>query len=255
MEVPYPSYWNFRKGEFSSRAPVDASMLEVFQNVLDATYRDTYTRDRKKHNPDAPNVPKGYKVVQAMRSEQSKYWQEYAIRREELSTCRAEAGPDEEFIEYTDIKTVEAWKKFAGSFADRLRPECNEWYLLHGTSPQAAEKICRGDFKICLAGSATGTLYGRGSYFSESITKADEYAQANSDGERALILCRALGGHVRYTAEMFPDPEDLTQSCIQGPYDCILGDREKCRNTYREFVFYDTENIYAEYIIFYKRLY
>ena len=45
-------------------------------------------------------------------------------------------------------------------------------YLFHGTRNAAALNICRNDFKMRLAGSSTGTLYGRGAYFAESITKA-----------------------------------------------------------------------------------
>ena len=35
----------------------------------------------------------------------------------------------------------------------------------------------------------------------------------------------------------------MVRACIEGPYDCILGDREKARGTFREFVFYDSENV------------
>ncbi|CAE7198349.1 unnamed protein product, partial [Symbiodinium pilosum] len=101
---------------------------------------------------------------------------------------------------------------------------------------------------------STGTLYGRGTYLAESITKADEYAKA-AEGEYAMLLVRALGGRVRYCDEVEPDAEDLTRSCIEGPFDCVLGDRKKCRGTYREFVFFDTENLYPEYIVIYKREY
>merc|ERR1719195_2102446 len=59
--------------------------------------------------------------------------------------------------------------------------DLNEWYLWHGTSIQGAEAICKIDFKQRLAGSATGTLYGKGTYFAESITKADEYAKETDD--------------------------------------------------------------------------
>ena len=44
----------------------------------------------------------------------------------------------------------------------RLERSANEWVLLHGTSAAAAEAISRSDFTMRLAGSATGTLYGRG---------------------------------------------------------------------------------------------
>ena len=35
----------------------------------------------------------------------------------------------------------------------------------------------------------------------------------------------------------------------------ILGDREKTRKTYREFVLFDSEDVYPEYVIEYQRKY
>ncbi|CAK0797273.1 unnamed protein product, partial [Prorocentrum cordatum] len=104
------------------------------------------------------------------------------------------------------------------------------------------------------AGARSGAGAGLGTLRHESCTKADEYSKPNSQDEFCLLLCRALGGNVRYTAAVTPDPDALVKDCIEGPYECILGDREKCRNTFREFVFYDTENLFAEYIINYKRV-
>eukprot|EP00747_Dinoflagellata_sp_TGD_P144527 gnl/TRDRNA2_/TRDRNA2_176505_c3_seq20.p1 gnl/TRDRNA2_/TRDRNA2_176505_c3~~gnl/TRDRNA2_/TRDRNA2_176505_c3_seq20.p1 ORF type:complete len:335 (+),score=40.56 gnl/TRDRNA2_/TRDRNA2_176505_c3_seq20:1788-2792(+) len=270
-EVPFPSYWNSHVGSFSNLVPVGESTLQLFQKLFDATYKDTWTRDRQKHNPTHHHVPKGYRVTRAWRAETSKYWkesestrrpcqaffrnpQEYCIRRAELLSECTRADSEDACVEYKDVKSTNAWAAFAdGTASDRLKSSCNEWYLFHGTNEQAALTICKGDFKMCLAGSSTGTLYGRGSYFAESITKADEYAKSNAAGEYTVMLCRVLGGKVYYTDELVPDPEELTNCCIQGPYDCILGDREKCRNTYREFVVYDSENVYAEYVINYLR--
>eukprot|EP00747_Dinoflagellata_sp_TGD_P144537 gnl/TRDRNA2_/TRDRNA2_176505_c3_seq3.p1 gnl/TRDRNA2_/TRDRNA2_176505_c3~~gnl/TRDRNA2_/TRDRNA2_176505_c3_seq3.p1 ORF type:complete len:326 (+),score=27.19 gnl/TRDRNA2_/TRDRNA2_176505_c3_seq3:1788-2765(+) len=253
-EIPFPLYWRSQAGSFSDLVPVGKSTLQLFQELFAATYKDTWTRDRQKHNPSSPRVPKGYKVTRAWRAETSKYWKEYCIRRAELLSECLSAHSEDEFVEYSDVKSANAWTTFAnGTASDRLKTSCNEWYLFHGTNEQAALTICKGDFKMCLAGSSTGTLYGRGSYFAESITKADEYAKSNAAGEYTVMLCRVLGGKVYYTDELVPDPEELTNCCIQGPYDCILGDREKCRNTYREFVVYDSENVYAEYVINYLR--
>jgi len=128
----------------------------------------------------------------------------------------------------------------------------NEWYLYHGTSNSAARNICAHDFKMRLAGSSTGTLYGRGAYLAESITKADEYSKKEDDCY-TVLLCRVLGGRVRYTNERQPDPEALTKDCVEGPFDCILGDRKKVSGTYREFIIFDTENVYPEYILKYQR--
>merc|ERR1719446_1394620 len=104
----------------------------------------------------------------------------------------------------------------------------NEWYLFHGTSPAGAKAICSTDFKQLYAGSATGTLYGPGTYFSDSCTKADEYAKEGESGIRVMLLCRVMGGRVKYTDEVAPDAAELTRSVLQGPYDSIYGDREKC---------------------------
>merc|ERR1711971_612970 len=105
---------------------------------------------------------------------------------------------------------------------------------------------------MSFAGKATGTLYGRGSYFAESITKADEYSKDEGNGQ-VVLLCRVLGGCVRYTAEKTPDPAALTRDCLEGDYDCIIGDRKAASNTYREFIVFDTEDVYPEYILTYER--
>jgi len=256
-EVPYPAYWKCTggtAGEFLDLVPVDAESFSLFQRLFDQTYRNIWTRDRKKHNTGNPNVPKGFQVVRAARCENSKIWREYAVRRAELMQDCAESK-DGHIPEFRDVKSTMAWISGGGKYADRLAPECNEWYIFHGTQEASAMAICRNDFKMSMAGGNTGTLYGRGTYFAESITKADEYAKPNAQGEYAVLLCRALGGRVRYTDQLEPDREDLVRSCIEGPFDSVLGDREKCRNTYREFVFFDSENLYAEFLVLYRRIY
>merc|ERR1719387_2648924 len=105
------------------------------------------------------------------------------------------------------------------SWADVLEDEplddrCNEWYLWHGTSFDGAVSICATDFKQSLAGSATGTLYGPGTYFSDSCTKADEYAKEGESGIRVMLLCRVMGGRVNYTDEVAPDAAELTHSVL-----------------------------------------
>lgn len=193
-------------------------------------------------------MPSGFKVSRAFRFENGKSWQEFSIRRAELLRD-ARDSPMQPY----EVLTGKAWTNYARNFGiEELAHMCNEWMLFHGTSPAAALAISRSDFRIDLAGGSTGTLYGRGTYLAESFTKADEYSKS-AGGEYAMLIVRTLGGHVRYCDEVQPDAEDLTQSCIEGPYDCVLGDRQKCRGTYREFIFFDTENLYPEYILIYQR--
>jgi hypothetical protein len=126
--------------------------------------------------------------------------------------------------------------------------------LFHGTDQFAAEAVCKTGFATCLAGISTGTLYGGGTYFAESITKADEYSKVDKEGLCCSLLCRVAGGQVLYNDENTPDAEKLIRSVVSGENDSVLGDREKGRNTFREFVIYDTDQCYAEYILWYRRI-
>eukprot|EP00927_Polykrikos_kofoidii_P051670 TRINITY_DN4545_c0_g1_i2.p1 TRINITY_DN4545_c0_g1~~TRINITY_DN4545_c0_g1_i2.p1 ORF type:complete len:532 (+),score=82.32 TRINITY_DN4545_c0_g1_i2:97-1596(+) len=259
--VTYPSYWSAAEtnsnSEFNDMVPNEAEVAK-FQQIVNDTYSDKTTRDRRNHH-GSWMVPRDFTVVNVHRSENSKLWRKYCIRKAELQAERRLAAEDPEaerrngiaeFVKFDDVATSKSWGSLSG---ESLDGDINEWYLFHGTSKSAAKNICSHDFKMRLAGSATGTLYGRGSYLAESITKADEYAKSQENGECTVLLCRVLGGRVRYTDERTPDPDELTRDCMEGPYDCIVGDRKKISGTYREFVVFDTENVYPEFVITYTR--
>lgn len=247
--VPYPSYWiqceTTDSAEFNQLHPMPSGELGKFQRLVDCTYSDVTTRDRAAHNGGNWMVPRNFKLISVHRNEHSKLWRKYCIRKAELIREK-ETGVDYQL--FTDIKS-NVWESFD---ADSLASEVNEWYLFHGTSAAAAINICQTDFKMRLAGSNTGTLYGKGTYLAESITKADEYAKAE-DGVYTVLLCRVLGGQVRYCDDRSPDPDKLTEDVVAGEFDCILGDRQKVSGTYREIVVFDTENVYPEYVLKYRR--
>lgn len=246
----FPSYWKHQtpEEEFNELVPVSRDVLQGLQKLFDATYRNTYTRDRQKHQ-GSKTVPTGFQVVSAFRNEHNRSWLHYNYRRSSMLEDYQESPVDE----LRGVKS-DVWQKLCPAGAERLSEGCNEWYLFHGCSDRVARKICSMDFHIGSAGKNTGTLYGGGSYFAESITKADEYTKKNERGHYCVLLCRCLGGRLLYNDEVTPDAEELTKLCIEGPYDCVVGDRERCRGTYREFVFYDSDDMYPEYVIFYNRL-
>ena len=65
-------------------------------------------------------------------------------------------------------KTLHAtWQALEGMKNSPVNPDVNEFYMFHGTNPAAAQAITEGDFRVDLAGSNAGTLYGRGIYYSE----------------------------------------------------------------------------------------
>mmetsp|Transcript_44172 Transcript_44172/g.104562 ORF Transcript_44172/g.104562 Transcript_44172/m.104562 type:complete len:858 (-) Transcript_44172:253-2826(-) len=253
--VPFPKHWQSQsEGQhpFVNLVQLGEDAISVLQGVVDRTYSSAWTRDRRKHNPSSPNVPKGFKVTKAFRSENSRVWRSYCVFR--ASCLQERRGHCMKAHKYQDIKTVVAFRQCATELAADLSEDCNEWYLWHGTRQERAQDICHTNFRMNRCGESTGTLYGNGTYFSESITKADEYAKPNEDGEYCVLLCRLIGGNVRYTDEIAPDPDAMTRSCMEGEFDSVLGDRERCRGTYREFVFFDSEHIYPEYVVYYRRL-
>eukprot|EP00439_Symbiodinium_sp_Y106_P048493 s337_g6.t1 len=271
--------------------PLPADHCHLLQRLLDSTYSNAWTRDRKHHHPDNPNVPRAFRVVRAYRAENLKNWQEYVVRRAELVKDAKDRTPP---FQLYDVQPSAEWASYTHAFGiEPLQRACNEWVLFHGTAPPAALAICtwaavqgRSDFRISLAGDSTGTLYGRGTYFAESITKADEqhgqfqswgnawpsaaeqckprYAKA-ADGEYAMLLVRALGGRVRYcnSPNVAGSADQAARAFVRADKLLSLGnshalaakapDRKKCRGTYREFVFFDTENLYPEYIVIYTR--
>merc|ERR1712107_255757 len=80
-----------------------------------------------------------------------------------------------------------------------LNTAANEVVLFHGTKPIAAERITSEDFRLDLAGSSAGTLYGRGIYLAENCSKADEYSSCDSStGLYTMLLCRTTLGHLLY---------------------------------------------------------
>ena len=47
--------------------------------------------------------------------------------------------------------------------------------------------------------------------------------------------------------------DTLLKSCRGGDYDSVLGDREHVKGTFREFVVYDTHQVYPEFIVWYRK--
>merc|ERR1712054_733682 len=219
--------------------------LSDFQKLFDASFRKKFTRDRKDGGvPDRLSITRGH------RCQNVQNWVEYSRRRWQIK---------EELCAQKDLPKSIDDLKTAGVFPEedryRLDSDAHEEFLFHGTNDAAADCITKGDFLVNLAGSNAGTLYGKGVYLAESVSKSDEYTKENHYGERCILVCRATLGYVNYTDEVSPNADALVKSRTEGPYHCVLGDREKCRGTYREIMCYDNAQVYPEYVIWYKRVY
>jgi len=215
------------------------------QQLLDDTFIDKFTRDRK----DGEGVPNRLVLVGATMVQNEQNWIEYARFRDKVAAELA-ANP----LQTEERHTPKTMNSKGIKKLPKLRDDVQEVWLYHGTSSAGAEGITSEDFRLSMAGSAAGTLYGRGIYLAEACSKSDEYTK-DEGGERHLLLCRAVLGRINYTDKGHPNPEKLEDSCLKGKYHSVLGDREKARGTYREFMVYDDDLVYPAYIIKYRRQY
>jgi len=246
-----PGYWVNQDLEtgFNERKDVPEEIQQKLQKLLDDTFKDVRTRDR------SGQVPSNLKLIKCHRVENSAMWMRYVRARGRVHQRRSEGcrpvnelhgDPDSGFVRTQGI--LDADQPLDGTV--------NEHFLWHGTTPEGAIGISTNGFRLSLAGSRAGTYFGRGCYFAECSSKSDEYAREGDSilaGVYALLLCRVtLGELFRITHS---DLSAIEQALSSTHYDAVLGDREASVGTYREFVAYDEELVYPEYVILYERKY
>eukprot|EP00928_Gymnodinium_smaydae_P003838 TRINITY_DN11355_c0_g2_i1.p1 TRINITY_DN11355_c0_g2~~TRINITY_DN11355_c0_g2_i1.p1 ORF type:complete len:528 (-),score=126.58 TRINITY_DN11355_c0_g2_i1:147-1673(-) len=236
-----------------AKMPVnDPNVRAKFQQLLDLTHRKVYTRDRQ-----GLPVPERLELVGVSAVTNDDLWADYMARRE---TVRQELLAEP--LSVDELHEVETGfgeaqplaEEIAADFSEPLLREANEVFLFHGTSADKAAKITTGDFKINLAGSNAGTLYGRGVYFAENASKSDEYTWPAADGNRTMLVCRVLLGRAHYVDTKETDARACEEACLRGRCHSVVGDRKKCRGTFREFIIFDEEQAYPNYILTYRQV-
>eukprot|EP00930_Biecheleria_cincta_P027321 TRINITY_DN19198_c0_g2_i2.p1 TRINITY_DN19198_c0_g2~~TRINITY_DN19198_c0_g2_i2.p1 ORF type:complete len:911 (-),score=114.29 TRINITY_DN19198_c0_g2_i2:7-2739(-) len=254
--------------QFDMMLCVPPSFAEHFQDVLQESYIAKVSQDRlcpsnvHGRTPGGcpcvqpggvPGLPTKFAVLRVVHNEDSKMWKRYCDKRAHIKDRRSGDSIRQFDPALLTAQFAERYSKDLGI----LDSEINECFLWHGTSVRAALKIAQNDYRLDLAGSSTGTMYGNGIYLAESCTKSDEYAKCDNPGGYyddvfAMLLCRVCMGRLYYTTKRDPTAGDRI---TDGSHDSTCGDRSAVANTFREFVVYDTDQIYPEYILFYSRIY
>jgi hypothetical protein len=239
--------------DFDDRFDAKRIIVSTVQQMLDKTWKDKVTRDRK-----GP-VPTRLEVMGVQRIEDRKMWAAYlqskdSIRRKRRGRCDPIVSLDGD--EKTGKVSTEPFASELAGGEGQMDGSLNEHYFLHGTSPSGANGISESGFMINLAGSNAGTMFGKGAYFAERSSKSDEYASTDKDsiykGIYAILVCRVCCGEMfRVTRSDIPAIERAIKS---GKYDAVLGDREASVGTYREFVVFAERQIYPEYVVLYRRV-
>eukprot|EP00811_Abedinium_folium_P027602 NODE_4203_length_1922_cov_5.253482.p1 GENE.NODE_4203_length_1922_cov_5.253482~~NODE_4203_length_1922_cov_5.253482.p1 ORF type:complete len:314 (-),score=74.93 NODE_4203_length_1922_cov_5.253482:209-1150(-) len=258
-----------------------AALQKLFETAHKA--KDNWTRDRgcslhagrtctcgwQHMIRNQAHVSKGFKVMKAFHNQNPNLWRRYIAKRDSIENeleCRRMEPCEETHGETATLERVNS--QIQG--LPELRENCNEWRLFHASKKDSCELICKNNFNFSLAGSECtwkdhkyddfGTpLYGLGAYFSEFVTKADEYACLDSGGDPVvgpfwLIVSRCIGGRPKVVTKNELSNEELQSVIGDGYYHSVIADRTKVlKKPYREMIFYDANQIYPEYLVCYKR--
>jgi hypothetical protein len=246
-----PSYWTNQALSvgFNERTEVSDEFQEQVQKLLDGTFRTVRTRDRY------GSVPTRLRLLKVHRVENSDMWSRYLKAKARVLSKRPDGVRSVNELDGSpDCGSVRTQEVLDASHTEHLDKNVNEFYLWHGTTPEGAIGISTDGFRLSFAGSHAGTYFGRGCYFAECSSKSDEYARAGDTiiaGVFALLLCRVTCGSLFRTT--VPDHTTIDTALASGDYDSVLGDREASVGTYREFVVYDEDLVYPEYVLLYER--
>jgi len=256
--VEPPQHWDLSSmvsasGQKSGavRVPLQPSERSVAQAVIDLTF---YRTERK--DPPSALAPLGLELVDALRLQNSRAWAAYI---EKQSQIQADLKNYDLTPKQLSDPTLVAQVSSMGAELDTT---ANAAWLFHGISAKAAQDAASvSSFDISLSGfEESGGLYGRGIYFTEHCDKIDK--QAGDGGGphgdlQCMLLCRVALGNALTDSDILPDVSTLVAKCTGGgPYQSILGDRsERCPGTTRQFVVYDKDQVYPEFLLFYKRIY
>eukprot|EP00929_Paragymnodinium_shiwhaense_P069830 TRINITY_DN35261_c0_g2_i1.p1 TRINITY_DN35261_c0_g2~~TRINITY_DN35261_c0_g2_i1.p1 ORF type:complete len:2747 (-),score=615.84 TRINITY_DN35261_c0_g2_i1:144-8384(-) len=258
-----PEGWAKGEGKLEMLKKVaesDTVLIARIQQLMDATYRgwgrmgpDCVTRDRKfkTKNPLGQRL----KVEQVIHVENASNYLSFATRKADIK--KALAGvPDAEKTRDWNFRThAVSLQGVKGFDEDPIDKGINECWLWHGTGEAGVKGITDADFDMVRAGSATGSMFGRGLYFAESCMKADEYTQKDSRGFLPVLLCRVVLGRCNHCDARHPADlsSELEASCKSGEYHSVIGDREAVVGTYRELIVFDNDQVYPEFVIWYSR--
>jgi len=254
----------------------------AFQKLLDHCFVCKGTKDRRGNT-----VPLRLEMVDAVRVQNGAAWMEYSKAR--MRICNKVFADDSWAKQNADCESCSSasegrtsgrsggelassdgtfhWDPFGmqsslltGTMESKdlqeilgsMDQSSNEQWLFHGTSRSAVQNISDQEFRLDKAGSHRGTLYGKGVYFAECVTKADEYCEEDADGYCWMLLCRVALGKVMVCKDKKP-AADILDQCKAGQFDSLIGDRWAAVGTFREFILYDPDQVYPAFIIRYKR--
>jgi len=138
-----------------------------------------------------------------------------------------------------------------------MKKEINEVFLFHGASCGTLKVIAENGFEEKYSQNC---LFGYGCYLTENSSKADEYVPKEEE-DCCILLSRVCLGHHIYVDKPWEKDARLPP-CVANTkirYHSVVansqnkGSKQAILARYREFVIFDGDHIYPQYLIHYKR--
>jgi hypothetical protein len=188
-----------------------------------------------------------------------------------LFCLQASQTPFPRFAGIDNEEEIATRKLALATLEENLIPEINEYYLLHGTFRHEAIERSGFDSRV----SSDRALFGNGSYFSESSTKADQYAddRTNRIGKNLplyMFVARVPLGITCVSAQPNPfrRPPCFDETCtsrsnctvhpignsVVGTHTWLQQNKSTRRLIFREFVTYHPDQTYPDFLVEYERL-
>jgi len=238
LHVEFPSHW---EPPFTGPREVALVTGKEFDELV-AMFRKTME-------------PK-FEIISIKRLQNPALWPHYFLKRQAVQDLN-QGKPE----------------KLTGMSTKLLDPESNEFLFYHGCSASVVDKIQQGGFDERL--SSLKGLFGSGIYLADNATKSLQYTHAatcaqvgavygasactcrNKTGVvRSMFLVRGVLGTpwVRYVATDQENPMRRPPARPSGLlYDSVMGEAKKndtqARLQYREFILYDRQQCYPEYLL------
>eukprot|EP00026_Physarum_polycephalum_P004369 Phypoly_transcript_04387.p1 GENE.Phypoly_transcript_04387~~Phypoly_transcript_04387.p1 ORF type:complete len:576 (+),score=82.20 Phypoly_transcript_04387:125-1852(+) len=264
-----PKYWTS-----IANKEVRVTSIDVTKNTIHEVQKlfdETCVEDYIGQGRDSRGLSHaGLQVVKVERIENEFLWKIYSAKKHFIQLSSNSVG---EFWEkhpsqqksstplVTEVVTLtgKLWEKHS------LDKGLNELYLFHGTKHNYVEAIKSTGFDERVSSSAG--LFGTGIYFAENSSKSDEYVVPGKDNIYChIFICRVCVGTPFLTGKPHPNlrrPPCLLEDqlpCAHPRFDSLIGmkseekgDKKTFLRKYREFVVYDRQQCYPEFLVTYRR--
>ncbi|XP_059172882.1 uncharacterized protein LOC131953627 [Physella acuta] len=269
-----PPYWRCNMDAGSSSISLDSTHPLVYvgritrEAITDLVFQ-TFDQSSIGVGRDARGLRhNSIQVVSVQRVENQRLFKIYNDKRkrmcESMYSKRRLCKPVDQLLGSRGaVRTTDVIQRF---MKKELYTEINEHYLFHGTKANLVDAVLNNGLDPRVGGSHC--MLGKGIYTAEMVTKSDQYtdSQTSRGQDGVLLLMRVLLGDVYVISRNSPyitGPEKLTRPpCVQ-----CQKDRCSCPNQvlydsvmldggaqFREFVVYDRDQCYPEYVIKYRRI-